>query len=471
MNCKQLLLFFFLVQSIFLHAELKLNSMLKNNMVMQRNSEVRIWGKANPNQRVFVKSSWDNKEINTLADNNGKWLLKIKTKEAGGPYRINVEAGKEKITLENILLGDVWICSGQSNMQMPVQGFNDEPVIGSNNILLNSVNKNIRLFALSRVGNNAPQDTCTGAWKEANSQSVASFSVVGYLFAKELNDHLNIPIGIISTSWGGSNIETWMDEEALMKFPEAYAKTNKESAPVNQRACQLYNAMIAPIINYNIKGVIWYQGESNIDNYKDYPMLQKSMVESWRRDFNVGEFPFFFVQIAPYSYGNSKSYYSALQRESQLKSVDLIPNSAIAITLDIGDEKSIHPSEKVTVAKRLAYCAFAKTYNFAHVKYLPGKFQKMEVKDSVAVLTLDNADTGFSTFGKEVSCFEIASDDQIFYPANMLIKHMQIHVWSDQVKKPVAVRYAFSNVPQTQGYLYNSEGIPVPSFRTDDWIK
>jgi sialate O-acetylesterase len=229
--------------------------------------------------------------------------------------------------------------------------------------------------------------------------------------------------------------------------------------------------MILPIINYTIKGAIWYQGESNKGNYNDYAALQASMVANWRKSFGVGEFPFYFVQIAPYSYGNNKAFDSALQRDEQLKSMSLIPNSGMVTTLDIGEEKSIHPSEKAIVAKRLAYWAFSQAYGFKGISYQSPTYKDLIVKDDIAVVSFDNAETGLSSFGKEVECFEVAGEDSIFYPAKMTINKKQVRVWSSQVKNPVAVRYGFCNFPKTAGYLYSTAGLPVPSFRTDNWSK
>ena len=262
-----------------------------------------------------------------------------------------------------------------------------------------------------------------------------------------------------------------MSHEAILPFTESYARSTQPKSAIHQRASNLYNGMISPLINFAIKGAIWYQGESNIGNYKEYAALQAGMVANWRKDFGVGEFPFYFVQIAPYWYNNSKAINSALQRDEQLKSVSLIHNSGMACTLDIGEEKNIHPAEKLTVSKRLAFWALAETYGIKGFSYKSPNFSGMTVKDTLAVLSFDNAAMGMSTFGKEVNCFEVAGSDSIFYPAKFAIKAKQANVWSPKVKVPVAVRYGFCNFPVTTGYLYNTAGLPVPSFRTDNWGK
>lgn len=471
MKTKFLLLSFILFSLFFANAELKVASVLGDNMVLQRNSEIKLWGKAEPNQRVTVKADWNKTTSNTVANEKGEWILNIKTTDAGGPYTISLATNKEQVKLKNILLGEVWLCSGQSNMEMPVAGFRDQPLKGSNDFLTESNNNLIRLFTVKKASMEMPQDSCEGNWEVASANSVAQFSAVGYLYAKQLQRLLNVPIGMICSSWGGSRIEAWMSKETLSGYPEALRQTSQEKMQPQNRASRLYNGMILPIINFTIKGAIWYQGEANIGNYKDYAALQASMVSNWRNIFGVGEFPFYFVQIAPYSYGNSKAINSALQRDEQLKSMSLIPNSGMISTFDIGEEKSIHPSEKMIVAKRLSYWALSETYGFKGISFQSPAFKSISIKNSVAYVTFDNSDNGLTSFGKEVECFEIAGQDSIFYPAKMSISKKQACVWSLQVKTPVAVRYGFCNFPKTEGYLYNTAGLPVPSFRTDNWVK
>jgi sialate O-acetylesterase len=464
-----LLILFFSISTI--QAKLKVASVLGDNMVLQRNTEVKIWGTANPLEKIQVITSWNNLKTRCSANENGKWFVKVKTTEGGGPYNITIATPNENLTIKNILLGEVWLCSGQSNMEMPVVGFTDQPTNGSNEIIMDAANNNIRLFNLKKASFNTPQDTCVGKWAVATSKSAATFSAIGYLYAKILQKKLNVPVGVICSSWGGSRIEAWMSNESIAKFPKALKQTTQEKTESNHRASHLYNGMISPIINYNIKGAIWYQGESNRDNYYDYAALQASMVANWRSDFGVGNFPFYFVQIAPYSYGNSKSILTALIRDEQLKSMALIPNSGMISTLDIGEEKCIHPAEKSIIADRLAYWAFSETYSFKSIAYKMPTFKNMVLKDSVAILTFDYAPIGLTTFGKEVECFEVAGQDSIFLPAKMSISQKKVTVWSSKVKSPVAVRYGYRNFPITKGYLFNIAGLPVPSFRTDNWVK
>jgi len=460
---------FFLFSFLLVQAEIKVASVLGDGMVLQRNTEVKLWGKANPNVNLTIATSWNKAKIKAITNDKGDWMIKVKTTDAGGPYVITIASRKEKITLDNILLGEVWLCSGQSNMDAPIAGFGDQPIKGSNDFLFEADNNSLRLFNVNKKAIDMPQDSCVGEWTVASAESVANFSAVGYLYAKQLQQKLQVPVGIISSCWGGSNIETWMSKETIAQFPEAFKKSTQENTRQRQRASCLYNGMIAPIINFSIKGAIWYQGEANISNHKEYPALMAAMVANWRKVFDQGQFPFYYVQIAPYSYGNSKAINSALQRDEQLKAMSLIPNSGMISTFDIGEEYCIHPADKLTVAKRLVYWALSETYGYKGIPYKSPVYKSISLKDSMATLSFDNAPYGLNSFGKSVDCFEIAGEDHVFYPAEMLVKSKQVLVWSSRVKNPVAVRYGYCNFPKTNGYLYNNAGFPVMSFRTDDW--
>lgn len=459
---------YLIVSVLSAKAQIKVASIITDNMVLQRNSVVKIWGKASPSQKISIKTDWNKAEIQTTTNKTGEWMFTLKTTEAGGPYNIDIWSGKEKIKFQNILLGEVWLCSGQSNMEMPMMGFNDQPILGSNDALLSADNQNIRLFTVKKSPMTSPQDDCIGEWTVANATSVNKFSAVGYFYARMLQQKLKVPVGVICSSFGGSRVEAWLNKETLANFPEPLKQSSQEVREYN-RPSHLYNGMIKPIVNYTIKGAIWYQGESNVNNYKDYAALLKAMVLSWRNDFGVGGFPFYYVQIAPYAYGKSNDAKTAYQRDEQLKASFAIPNSGIISTLDIGDELGIHPAEKETVSKRLAFWALTETYGFKGINYKSPVYKSMVVKDSLAIINFDNASLGLTSFRKDIDCFEIAGADKIFYPAKVKIVQKQVEVYSPQVKVPVAVRYAFQNFPKTKGYLYNLAGLPAFSFRTDDW--
>ncbi len=475
MKPKTILLSIFILCALFVQSQIKVAAVLTDNMVLQRNSTVKLWGIANPNEKLIVITSWNNTKTYTHCDKNGKWEIQVKTNEAGGPYTLSIASTKEKVSLKNIMLGEVWICSGQSNMDMPIRGYVNQPINGENDILVEAENKDIRLFTMNYLAKDTQQYTCegkSGGWKIASAASVSEFSAVAYFYARQLYQKLKVPVGVICTSWGGSRIEAWMSKETISNFPEALKQTSDEKSAPHHRASLLYNGMISPILNYTIKGAIWYQGESNRAEYTDYSELMAAMVSNWRKDFGQGDFPFYYVQIAPFSYGDSKATVSACLRDEQVKAMSLIPNSGMVTTIDIGDEKVIHPPEKLTVGKRLAYWALSETYGIKGINFRSPTYKSMSVKDSVAIIEFNDALYGLSSFGKEVECFEIAGADQLFYPAKIKINsEKQVLISAKQVKEPVAVRYGFSNFPQTKGFLYNTAGLPVPSFRTDNWDK
>lgn len=466
-------IFILIISSVFLSlkSEIKIASVLGSNMVLQRNTDVTIWGSAAPNEKLTIVTSWNKTKVPVQADNTGKWETKVKTTDAGGPYSIVVKTAKEKVLLENILLGEVWVCSGQSNMEMPVEGFGYQPVSGTNEVLMQAKNPNIRLFTVKKTLSAVPLDTCVGKWREANAESVRKFSAVGYFYAKILQQQLGVPVGMICSSYGGSRIESWMSQKAMEKFLVS-KKSSSSSASEQKGTSNLFNGMINPIINYTFKGVIWYQGESNRYNYTYYAEMLKSMVSDWRALFKNGDFPFYYVQIAPYSYGKSEETGTAFLREQQLKALSTIPNAGMITTIDLGTEQWNHPPEKQKVAERLSYLAMSETYGMKGISYKSPVFKSFKVKDNVVTLTFDNAELGITSYNKSVDCFEIAGADSIFYPAKMAQLNSDlrsVQISSSMVKNPVAIRYAFRNFPKTEGYLYGLSGLPVSSFRSDNW--
>lgn len=469
MNSKIIILGIFLISVFSSNAKIKVASVLGDNMVLQRNTEVKLWGTADPNQKLTITTSWNKAKLSTTANDKGQWLVKAKTTEAGGPFTVTIAAGKEKVQLQNILLGEVWLCSGQSNMQMPVMGYNDQPVRGSNETIAKAANCQIRLFTVKRNATKTPQDTCSGEWLVASSKTVGNFSAIGYYFANRIQQTLNVPVGVINSSWGGSRIEAWMDAETMQKFPESLKSTTQEKTPAHHRAANLYNGMITPIKNLAIKGALWYQAESNRGEYQYYAGLMKAMVESWKRDFELKELPFYFVQIAPYRYNNSKDTLSGKMYDQQLKASLEIPNAGMVGTVDFGEEFCIHPSEKEIVANRLTYWALSETYKMEGIAYKNPTFKSFVVKDSTIIVSFDNLVMGLNSFGKELTNFEIAGEDKVFYPAVAKIKSKQVFLTAPEVKKPVAARYAYINYPSGKGFLYNTAGLPVLPFRTDNW--
>ena len=436
MKNRILILFSFLFFTLLMQAQIKVASILGDNMVLQRNSEVKIWGTSEPNSKLIISASWDKSKITATANDKGQWLAKVKTTEAGGPYTITISNAKQKVVVKNILLGEVWLCSGQSNMEMPMMGYISSPVNGANETLFNADNNNIRLFTEKPTTKTTIQDNCEGNWSVANSETASKFSSVGYFFARQLQQKLS---------------------------------SSKDDQD-NRKPSQLYNGMNHPIQNYVIKGALWYQGESNRINYQDYAALMGGLVEGWRNDFGIGQFPFYFVQIAPNAYDNSKDILSPKLWDEQLKASLTIPNCGMVCTVDLGEEDDIHPAEKELVSIRLSYWAISENYGIKGIEYKNTYFKKAVAKDDIMIVSFENNIQGITSFGKEVTNFEIAGEDRIFYPAKAVFKTSKVvRVTAPEVKKPVAVRYCYHNFPQGKGFLYNTAGLPIPPFRSDNW--
>jgi sialate O-acetylesterase len=456
-------------------AQVKLPSIFTDNMVLQQQTQVLFWGWDEAGKRITVTASWNRKHYTAKTDNSGKWMLKLATPKAGfTPYTITVSDGKA-IKLNNILIGEVWLCSGQSNMEVPMKGFKSQPIVGSNEAILKSKNNYIRLYTVPRSSTTTLQiNSKPSPWKMAEPESVSNFSATGYYFGKLLQEMLGVPVGLINDSYSGSNIEAWMSPETLKAFPEIkipekdFVIKDKSRTPTT-----LYNGMLFPVYGFGIKGAIWYQGESNYDRPDQYELLLPAFVKQMRNSWAIGDFPFYYDQIAPYDYAqlppynSGGKYNSAYLRDAQRKSVEKIPNSGMAVLLDLGEEKSIHPSHKVQAGERLAYIALAQTYGLKGFGYASPAYKSLSVNGNIATVNFDNVPNGLTSFGKELSNFEIAGTDKFFYPAKAAISGSAVVVSSPQVKTPVAVRYAFRDF--VVGDLFGNDGLPVSSFRTDSW--
>lgn len=455
-------------------AKLKPASLFTDNMVLQQQSQVPVWGWYKSGGTVSVTTSWNKKHYTVTANNAGKWLIKVATPVYGGPYTVSINADTT-FKLTNVLIGEVWICTGQSNMEIPMKGFKSQALVGSVAAILQSANNNIRLYTVPRSSTTQLQENSKpSAWHVASPEFVGNFSATGYYFGKQLNDLLHVPIGLISDCYSGSNIEAWMDPEVLKDFPEI--KIPAKDAPikeVSRTATTLYNGMLHPVAGYGIKGCIWYQGESNYDRPDQYEKLFPAMVKRWRELWKQGDFPFYYAQIAPYDYAQlppynaGGKYNSAYLRDAQRKSLSVIPNSGMAVLMDVGEQATIHPSHKEPVGTRLAYLALAQTYGIKGFDYASPTYRDMSVTGNIATIRFLNADNGLSSFTKPLQLFEIAGKDKMFYPAAAAISGSTVVVSSPLVKEPVAVRYAFRDF--VVGDLFGTNGLPVSSFRTDDW--
>lgn len=460
---KQLL---FLVLSIFtltLHAKIRLPNILGSNMVLQQKSTTKLWGWAEPGEKIKITTSWDNKEIEVKTDGNATWQVNIETPQFGGPYTITFQ-GQNKIVLDNILIGEVWVCSGQSNMEWSynngIHSIKDEFEQASK--------LNIRLFHIPKTTSRTFQDNVDGNWTACDSNALKAFSAIGYYFGKNLNQAMDVPIGLISSNWGGTPAEAWTPESVVESNPvlKEAAEKNKPKAHWPVTPGYAYNAMITPLINYQIAGAIWYQGESNTETASTYTELMNAMIASWRKGWNK-DFPFYYVQIAPYKYGNYNI--GALLREAQTKNLATKNTGMVVVSDLVNDTLNIHPVNKKDVGIRLANLAISETYglNKEAAVYKVPLFKSITVKGSNAIIDFENAEAGLLIKGSLAKEIYIAGSDKVFYPASVKIKENNIIVSSQQVKTPIAVRYQFSNAGI--GNLFSKTGLPVAPFRTDTW--
>ncbi len=496
-------LFFFCAASP-VSADVSLPSVIGENMVLQQGMPIPIWGWADPGEEVTVKL--ERRKESATADGDGCWKVEIKKMKAGGPYTMTV-SGNNTINLYNILVGEVWVCSGQSNMQWSVQASqNSKMEIAAANY------PRIRLFTAERTVASEPQKDVPGKWVECSPETVGEFSAVGYFFGRELHNKLQIPIGLINSSWGGTRAEAWTSmptlksdpmyqailergerdvenfKEAFDQYEEAYENWKQEmreaevtGEPVPNpprmpnlvyrnphRPAVLYNGMIAPLIPYAVQGAIWYQGESNAGRAYQYRSLFKDMILDWRKNWGNEDLAFLFVQLANFIQTYSPDTAWAELREAQAMALKL-PNTGMAVTIDIGNPTDIHPRNKQEVGRRLALDALAGTYGKDDVIYSGPMYKSMEKEGAKIRISFNHLGGGLiSGDGKDLQGFLIAGSDRQFEEANAMIDGNDVIVWSDKVTRPAAVRYAWKDNPE-ECNLYNRAGLPANPFRTDDW--
>lgn len=626
----------------FIHAfaQLQLPDIISDSMVLQQNTSAPIWGLASPGEKVEVSGSWSDKTFRAVTDKDGKWMVKLTTPKAGGPYDVIIKADETK-TLHGILIGEVWICSGQSNMEMPVEGWGEStPVNNSAQEIANANYPAIRLFIAEKKVAFSPQQNVKGKWQTCSPATVAQFSAAGYFFGRELFNHLHVPVGLMDVTWGGTIAEAWTSEASLrtmgdfnkdldrinlmathtdemmakdkeneaawkealagnnndfakditdtswhtMSLPttwenagypdldgiawfkktidvpaswvgkqlkldlgpiddndvtyfngSAVDSTTKEGSWTTDRhytipaklvkagknsiavkvidnagnggiygkkeqlqlypadenvnaginlsgnwlfkiaavkpkpamstnpnqPSVLYNGMIAPLVPFAIKGAIWYQGESNVGRARQYETLFPLLISDWRKQWKEGEFPFYYVQIAPYNYGGDSTQAAAL-RDAQRRTLAVSSNTGMAVTMDIGNTTNIHPSDKQDVGKRLSYWALNKIYGEKNIAYSGPLYKSMEVKGNKIIVSFTNTDGGLTSNNKPLKDFEICGVDNIWKPAIADIEGDKIIVQSAVVAKPVAVRYAFYSYAESS--LFNRKGLPASSF-------
>ena len=646
---------------------LELPALIGEGMVLQQNSDVVLWGEINPNRKIEITTSWGIRE-RVKADKEGNWSANIKTQGAGGPFEIAFQTSDTSTIVNDVYLGEVWLCSGQSNMEMTLTGWPpSDSINNSEEEIANADFPLIRLFNVARSTSAKPLTSCVGSWSVCSPETAQNYSATAYFFGRELHQKLNVPIGLITSSWGGTPAESWTSGEFVKEIPaysdilesldiaeiqydslmvwmerlptlpidmdntDFYANLNyndealasvdfddsswdvltvpsfwestklpgfdgvvwyrkKFEVPASLSGAQmtlylgaiddmdetfingqkigatmesgkwkeernytipagllvegenvlavrvvdnmggggiygdeeislknksgksiklegewkyfpaaeiisnkiyfytdeenfssrpevsfsfnaytptaLYNAMIHPLIPYTIQGAIWYQGEANVGRGFEYRSLFPAMIECWRSVWNQGDFPFYFVQIAPFDYGEKEKSQTAELREAQFMTLDL-PNTGMAVTMDIGNPENIHPANKQDVGKRLALWAMAKDYGFDSIAYSGPLYKSISIEGSKAIVRFNYVDGGLITKGADLTHFEIAGKDQMYHAAKAVIEDETVVVTSDKVTEPVAVRYGWSATAEPN--LFNAAGLPASPFRTDDW--
>jgi sialate O-acetylesterase len=457
-----------LLLPLLLQAEIKMPAIFGDHMVLQQQTEASLWGKAIPGKTVNVSTSWNRMSYSARTDANGNWKVRVRTPGAGGPYSISLSDG-HSLLLKDVMIGEVWICSGQSNMEMKMKGYRNQPVTGSNEAIATSANPAIRLFTAEHKTSLVPLDDFTGKWMECLPENVAEFSATAWFFGQMIHRVLGVPVGLVVSSWGGTRIEPWMSEAGLKEFDFVTLPDKNQTGTFSQQLpTVLYNGMIRPMVGFALRGALWYQGEANRNEPDKYQKLMPGLVKNWRTEWGIGDFPFYYVQIAPYDYGTT-GINSAFLREAQLKAAAALSGMGMACIMDTGEKSCIHPANKKAAGERLAFLALANTYGKKGFEFSGPVLKEMTVEGSMVRLTFDHSSNGLTTFGKDLVNFKVAGEDKRFFPATALITSAGISLSSPAVLKPVAVRYAFDDF--VVGELFNTEGLPASSFRTDSWEK
>ncbi len=462
-------------------AKVVLPDILSDNMVLQHSSEVNLWGKAASDSTVQIKLSWSDTVFECRTDADGNWFVKVPTAEPTyEPQTITFSDADGEVTLGNILLGEVWFCSGQSNMEMPLNGFWDSPVEHSTELIATSGKwKGVRVAVIPKTPALEPMDEVSGKWKVSSPENAPEFSAVGYTFAQMLNTVLDVPVGVINCSWGGASVEGWSSAKTLSAYPDIDVEATFKDYEQPEYGWQwpyylpmiMFNGMLHPLHNYTVKGFIWYQGCANVGCADTYAERLDNMVKEWRGLWGQGDIPFYMVEIAPYLYWSENGDSGALLRESQFAASRLIPNSGIVCTNDLAypsETEQIHPRRKVEVGNRLAYMALNKTYGYRTIPCEGPIYKEMKVVDGTVEVYFYNDENGLSNWG-DLTGFELAGEDKVFHPAeaHVVRGEKKVVVHSDSVPEPVAVRYCFKDF--CIGNLTGDGFLPAFPFRSDNW--
>lgn len=453
---------------------IRLPAQICDHMVLQQQCKVRLWGWATAGARVKIVPSWSKVKYTTTANDKGRWEVEIQTPEASfTPQTLKIKGDDTQLTLSDVLIGEVWLCSGQSNMEMPLNGFNCQPVEGSNEAIARSgrYRHAIRFVTIPKHGAPTPQDSVAGSWQTCTPETARWFSAVGYFFGRELYEMLHVPVGLINCSWGGSHVEGWMPANLLKRYRDIGAMQPGDPTPQKwDTPAIMYNGMLHPIAGYTVRGVLWNQGESNVGQHQAYPTLFKAMAEHWRSLWGNTALPFYCVEIPPYSYGDVNGTQGALLREAQHEAVRMADHCAIICTNDLAhpwQTEDIHGSRKLEIGQRLAYAAAAREYGLSAISWRSPELDKVSYEGAKAVLSFKYAEGGLSPHEK-LEGFEVAGGDGIFRPAQAHedMGKLIITVTAPQDMGAIqAVRYNFKNF--SIGRVHSLSGLPLVPFRTD----
>jgi len=457
-------------------ADVSLNNMFGDHMVLQQGIKNKVWGKADPGEAVTVTLGSQSHSTTAAAD--GTWHVFLDpVAEYGGPHTLTVK-GKNTVTFSDVLIGEVWVCAGQSNMRWSVNEANDPD-------LEKAAAKfpGIRFVSVPNVGTQEPQWNFKGTWEACTPETVGGFSAVGYFFGRQLHQTLGVPVGLINNGWGGSAADAWVKRDKLAAHPrlkaihdrwvkmETAEKPDDNQMRGQQRPGNIHAGVLTPSIGYGIRGAIWYQGEANSGRAHQYRDLFPFMIASWREEWGLGDFPFYWVQLADFQKEKAEPGDSAWAelREAQTMTMKAVPNGGEAVIIDLGEGKDIHPKKKQDVAKRLARWALAETYKLPGIACRSPRYKGMEKAGAKLVLSFDDVTGGWRPFDvAEPIGFTIAGADRKFVAAQAAIaKDGRVEVWSDAVAEPVAVRYAWADNPVCN--RSSAAGLPLTPFRTDDF--
>lgn len=470
-----ILIIWCLLSCVSLHASIVLPEQIGSHMVLQQQTEVRVWGKATPNSKVSVQGDWMSVASTTQVSADSTWMLTIATPAASfTPHTLTIsEEGGESVTLSDVLIGEVWLCSGQSNMEMPLNGFWNSPVNNSNEEIATSGEwgSRIRMVTIPQTGAVSPQESVKGQWQVPSPDTAPWMSATGWFFAKMLTRTLQVPVGIVSCAWGGASVEGWSPRELLNGYPDINLERQLKEGWNGKwweyyTPLVMYNGMFYPVRHYTVRGILWYQGEANVGK-DSYAERLRNMVEVWRSDMGgtAEQLPFYLVQIAPWAgYGDSDS--AGRLRDSQKQAATLIPNSGIVCTIDLvepWERDQIHPAEKQKVGERLAYMALNRTYRYKQIACDSPEYDHKEIRGSEVEVFFRHADEGLSPW-QDIHGFELCGSDGVYHEAEAQLNeaNKSVIVTAEAVPHPVGVRYCYRGF--LPGNLRNHRNLPVFPF-------